>query len=189
LAGRNVYVVAGPNGSGKTTFASTFLPEYARCMRFINADLIAKGLSPFDPERAAFQAGKIVLNQIQEYSRAGMDFGFETTLSGLTYRKLFRHLKDIGYSLHIYYLWIPSVGLAVMRIKERFRSGGHWVPERDVRRCYTRSLKNVYSVYGPLADTWEIFNNAGITPQLIATMNVGDITVVDEGLYDKIRNI
>ena len=97
---KNVYIIAGPNGSGKTTFAKTFLPEYAKCERFINADLIAAGLSPFSPQQVAIKSGKLVLGQIREYSESGVDFGFETTMSGVTYLKYFKMLKEKGYKIH-----------------------------------------------------------------------------------------
>lgn len=108
MKNKNAYIIAGPNGSGKTTFATKFLPEYVKCPHFVNADLIARGLSPFSPEHVAIKAGKLVLEQIRELVKKNMDFGFETTLSGKTYLKHFQSLKDNGYRLHLFFLWIPS---------------------------------------------------------------------------------
>src|SRR6202140_3136214 len=115
----NAYIIAGPNGAGKTTFAREFLPHYADCKNFINADLIAQGVSPFSPETAAVRAGRLMLNEIDEFARRGVDFGFETTLSGRAHMNLIRHLKHRGYGVNIFYLWVPSVDLALSRVRER----------------------------------------------------------------------
>lgn len=125
----NVYIIAGPNGVGKTTFAREFLPNYANCRIFINADLIAQGMSPFAPEKAAFRAGRLMLEEIETQARQGADFGFETTLSGKGHLKVVRGLKERGYEVHIFYLWVPSAELTLARIKERVLRGGHDVAE------------------------------------------------------------
>ena len=121
MKNKAIYIIAGPNGSGKTTFATMFLPEYVNCTNFVNADLIAKGLSPFEPRAAAIKAGKLVLQQIHEYARHGVDFSFETTLSGKSYAGLLTDLKGRGYALHLFFLWLPNAELAIARIKERVR--------------------------------------------------------------------
>src|SRR2546422_7682257 len=136
----NCYIIAGPNGAGKTTFATEFLPRYADCRNFINADLIARGLSPFDPDAAMLRAGRTVLERIAEFTEARTDFAFETTLSGRTYLLLLRRMKKVGFRLHMFYLWIPTAELALLRIHDRVESGGHNVPERDVRRRFGRTL-------------------------------------------------
>jgi len=112
----SLYIIAGPNGAGKTTFARQFLPNYADCRNFINADLIAQGVSPFSPEAAAFRAGRLMLQEIDLYAKRGESFGFETTLSGRSYLSLIRRLKKRGYKVHFFYLWVPSVELALWRI-------------------------------------------------------------------------
>ncbi len=142
-----VYIIAGPNGAGKTTFARKFLPRYAECKNFINADLIAQGLSPFAPEAAAFPAGRMMLEEIQRFSKRGDDFSFETTLSGTTYLNLIRRLRAQGYAVHILFLWLPGVELALSRVRDRVLEGGHNVPEPIVRRRYERSIKNFLRVY------------------------------------------
>src|SRR3989338_6093861 len=114
----SVYIVAGPNGSGKTTFARTFLPEYVRCKQFVNADLIAGGLSPFSPEAEAMRAGRLLLGQIRRLASKRSDFGFETTLSGVTYVPLLRELKTHGYRIQLFFLWIPTVEMALARIAD-----------------------------------------------------------------------
>jgi predicted ABC-type ATPase len=183
---KNVYIIAGPNGSGKTTFASIFLPEYAKCDRFINADLIAMGLSPFSPQQVAIKSGKLVLEQIKEYSEAGVDFGFETTMSGVTYLKYFEMLKDKGYKMHIFFLWIPSSQLAVARVKDRVAQGGHNVPVADIRRRFERSTEKFFKQYRLLADKWILFNNAESKPMIIAKKENAHIDVINQGLYENI---
>jgi predicted ABC-type ATPase len=168
MSSKNVYIIAGPNGSGKSTFAEKFLPDYAKCPNFINADLIAKGLSPFSPRTAALKAGKLVLAQIHEFAKKGIDFGFETTLSGKLYVKLFKKLREDDYQLHLFFLWLPSPQLAIERIKERVREGGHDVPIRDIRRRFYRSVANFFKLYQPFLNSWMILNNTGIRPALIA---------------------
>lgn len=183
---KNVYVIAGPNGSGKTTFAKTFLPEYAKCDRFINADLIATGLSPFSPEQVAIKSGKLVLEQIRKYSQKGVDFGFETTMSGVTYLKYFRTLKAMGYKLNIFFLWILSSQLAVARVKDRVAQGGHNVPIEDIKRRFKRSIERFFKDYRLLADKWILFNNAGAKPAIVAKKENDHVDVVERDLFAKI---
>jgi predicted ABC-type ATPase len=185
---KNVYIIAGPNGSGKTTFATTFLPEYAKCDRFINADLIAYGLSPFSPQQVAIKSGKLVLEQIKEYSEVGVDFGFETTMSGMTYLKYFKMLKDKRYKIHVFFLWIPSSQLAIARVKDRVAQGGHNVPVVDIKRRFERSTEKFFKQYRLLADKWILFNNAESKPRIIAKKQNAHIDVIDQELFDTITN-
>ncbi len=186
MAMKNVYIIAGPNGSGKTTFARTFLPEYAQCDRFINADLIAQGLSPFSPSQVAIKSGKLVLEQIKEYSRQGVDFGFETTMSGVTYLKYFKMLQELGYKIHIFFLWIPSEQLAIARVKDRVSKGGHPVPVEDIKRRFERSMERFFKSYRPLAEKWILFNNAGVKPKIIARKHNAHMDVIDYDLFGQI---
>ena len=188
MKSKKVYIIAGPNGSGKTTFATKFLPDYVKCPNFVNADLIAQGLSPFSPRNAAIKAGKLVLGQIHEFAGMGIDFGFETTLSGKTYVKLFNGLKKKGYDLHLFFLWIPSTQLALARIKDRVAEGGHNVSQEDVKRRFDRSMLNFFKIYRPLLDSWMLFNNAGIKPLLIAEEKSKKTAVIEEGLFLNIVN-
>jgi len=183
---KNVYIIAGPNGSGKTTFATTFLPEYAKCNRFINADLIAQGLSPFSPTQVALKSGRLVLEQIKELSTQGVDFGFETTLSGVTYLKYFQNLKEKGYKINIFFLWIPSSILAVARVKDRVAKGGHNVPLADIKRRFNRSMNNFFIKYRLLTDKWMLFNNSQSRPIIIAKKQYAHIDVADHDLFDEI---
>ncbi|MFH1548736.1 MAG: zeta toxin family protein [Candidatus Omnitrophota bacterium] len=168
MKNKNVYIIAGPNGSGKTTFATKFLPDYVKCPNFVNADLIAQGLSPFEPRIAAIKAGKLVLQQIEEFAESGVDFAFETTLSGKLYVNLFSELKKKGYTLHLFFLWVPNSNLAIGRIKERVLEGGHNVPANDVRRRFGRSISNFFNLYEPIVDLWMFFDNSKTKPILIA---------------------
>ena len=180
----NLYVIAGPNGAGKTTFARKFLPQYAECLEFVNADLIAGGLSPFAPERAAIRGGRLMLEQIHSLAERGLDFGFETTLSGKTYVKLLQDMRKGRYLIHIFFLWITNVKLALERIELRIRNGGHHIPESIVRRRFDRSLPNFLHFYKPLADSWAIFDNSGDAPKMIAFEESGKLEILDLGLFD-----
>jgi predicted ABC-type ATPase len=183
---KNVYIIAGPNGSGKTTFATEFLPDYAKCSNFINADLIAQGLSPFSPQQVAIKSGKLVLEQIKEYSKNGLDFGFETTMSGVTYLKYFKMLKNKGYKINIFFLWISSPQLAIVRVKDRVAQGGHSVPIADIRRRFARSTEKFFKQYQLLADKWILFNNSAPKPKIIAKKRNMHIDIIDQGLFTKI---
>src|SRR5690349_19862316 len=145
----NCYIIAGSNGAGKTTFATEFLPLYANCRNFINPDLLARAYSPFDPDAGILRAGRTVLERIAEFTKSRKDFAFETTLSGRTYAPLLRQMKTTGFRLHMFYLSIPSPELALLRVRYRVESGGHNVPERDVRRRFTRTIGNLFTLYRP----------------------------------------
>ncbi len=182
----NVYIIAGPNGAGKTTFAREFLPNYANCRIFINADLIAAGMSPFDPGRAAFRAGRLMLEEIEIQANLGVDFGFETTLSGKGHLQVVRGLKRRGYEVHIFYLWVPSAELTLARIKERVLRGGHDVPEAIVRRRFRRSLKNFWEQYRPLADEWILFDGSAAALSTIAKEMQGRLHIIEPKSYNEI---
>jgi predicted ABC-type ATPase len=159
------YIIAGPNGVGKTTFARTFLPKYADCKNFINADLIAQGISPFSPEAATVRAGKLMLNEIGFFAQRRATFAFETTLSGRGYLRLIRQLKNKGHTVHLFFLWVKSVDVALSRVKDRVLKGGHDVPEVVVRRRFGRSIRNFFAEYRQLVDSWYLFDNSGGTPE------------------------
>ena len=160
-------VIAGSNGADKTTFAREYLTEQSDVVHFINADLIASGLSPLRPELAAVTAGKLVLSEISRLMTAKASFAFESTLSGLTYARRFEQLKRSGHDIEIVFLRLSSPALALQRIASRVKQGGHNVPAADVRRRFKRGWENFQRVYKPLADSWAVYDNSGQSPKLI----------------------
>jgi predicted ABC-type ATPase len=154
-------VIAGPNGAGKTTFAREYLLQETDIVHFINADLIAAGLSPLAPAGAALRAGRLVISEIERLSRDRQSFAFESTLSGRRYVQRFRSLKTLGYKIEFVYLRVASPKLALKRIASRVKQGGHDVPKADVVRRFERSWKNFIHVYQPLADAWAVYENSG----------------------------
>lgn len=180
---RTIYVVAGSNGAGKTTFAKKFLPDYERCLEFINADLIAAGLSPLHPAAAAAAAGRLVLELIGKALAQNKSFAFETTLSGLSYAGMLSRAKKQGYRVHIIYLWIPGTALALKRIAERVKAGGHNVPRAAVLRRYAKSLRNIFNLYWAIADTVSLMDNSGPAPKLIAVKNGVNLDIREKALF------
>jgi predicted ABC-type ATPase len=166
---RKIVIIAGPNGAGKTTFAREFLPREADCQEFINVDLIAAGLSPFDPGRAAMRAGRLLLQEIDRRVRARESFAFETTLSGHNYARLIPRWQAAGFYVKLIFLSLSTVDLAVERVAARVAQGGHDVPEEVIRRRFDSGLRNLEGLYKGLVDSWALYDNSGPTPQLIAS--------------------
>ena len=160
-------IIAGPNGAGKTTFAREFLLREAGVIHFVNADLIAGGLSPLRPELAARQAGRLVLIELTRLAKARKDFAFESTLSGRTYLRLLSRWKAAGYQIDIVFLSLSSAQLALQRIAARVRQGGHDIPRADVLRRFQRSWGNFHTLYRPLAHTWSVYDNSDNAPRLL----------------------
>jgi predicted ABC-type ATPase len=183
----NLYIVAGPNGAGKSTFARLFLPDYADCREFVNADLIAAGLSPFNPESLAIEAGRLMLGRIETLARSRVNFGFETTLAGRGYVPLLRRLRSEGYRIHLFFLWLPDPQLALARVYERVLSGGHFVPEEVVRRRFSRGLVNFFHRYESLLDTYLVFDSSGDAPRLVAVRLYGNHVIFDETTFVRIQ--
>ncbi len=162
-----IIIIAGPNGAGKTTFAREFLPVDARCPIFVNADLIAAGLAPFEPETAAVQAGRIMLGELARHFAARENFAFETTFSGRGYLHHIRQWKAAGYAVKLIFLQLNSADEATARVAQRVRQGGHHIPEPVVRRRFVAGQENFYRLYAPLVDSWALYNNAGAQPVLL----------------------
>ncbi len=160
-------IIAGPNGAGKTTFAREFLPQDAGIIHFVNADLIAGGLSPLRPELAAVAAGRLFFAEIDRLAATGIDFSFETTLSGLGYRKRLERWKAAGYCIEIVFLKLASPKLALRRVAGRVKQGGHNIPRDDVLRRFVRGWDNFQTTYRPLADAWAVYDNSGAMPRLL----------------------
>lgn len=182
-----VYVIAGPNGAGKTTFAAQFLPDFVDCRQFLNADLIAAGLSPFAPETQNIRAERLMLERIKELSNAREDFGFETTLSGRGHARLLTEIRRSGYRVLLFFLWLPSADLAVERVANRVQQGGHRVPEADVRRRYASGLRNLFQLYRLRVDAWLLYDARQLAPALIAREEDGVFTAI-AGLFDQIQH-
>ena len=167
-AGKRILVIAGPNGAGKTTFAREFLPNEARCPAFVNADLIAAGLSPFGAGSVAVQAGRLMARQIHEHVRVGASFAFETTLSGRGYTRRIPRWRERGYRVKLFFLRLPSPEAAIARVAQRVAEGGHGVPERVIRRRFHAGRRNFEQVYRSLVDAWAVYDNSGDVPTLVA---------------------
>lgn len=183
---RYCHIISGANGAGKTTFATNFLPQYAKCERYVNADLIAKGIAPFSSNKVSIAAGRLSLKIIRELMEKKKTFSFETTLSGKTYLNLFMELKKNKYKLCLYYLWIPNVEIAKKRIKERVNMGGHNVPIVDIERRYKRSLEN-FVKYSELMDLILFFDNSKDKPYLIFEKSNDMITVHNNKLFEEVK--
>jgi predicted ABC-type ATPase len=160
-------VIAGPNGAGKTTFAREYLPKDAGVIHFVNADLIAAGLSPLRPELASLAGGRLLLTELDRLAKARVDFAFETTLSGLGYVGRLQKWKAAGYRIEMVFLRLHSPQLALRRIAVRVKQGGHNVPRADVLRRFVRGWENFHKFYRPLADLWEVYDNSQQTPNLL----------------------
>ncbi len=164
---KKIIIIAGPNGAGKTTFAGEFLPNEAACPVFVNADLIAAGLAPFQPERAAFKAGRLMLAEIRDYADRGDSFAFETTLSGRGYARIIPTWQQAGYRVKLFFPGLDSPELAIARVRQRVRAGGHHIPSPVIQRRFDAGLHNPEHLYKPLVDEWAVYNNSGVTPQLL----------------------
>lgn len=164
---KRILIIAGPNGAGKTTFALQFLPREADCPTFVNADLIADGLSPFDPARAAVRSGRLMLQLIGEHVARGESFAFETTLAGRNYARSIPRWRTQGYRVTLYFLSLPTVEIALSRVAERVRQGGHDVPEDVVRRRFVSGRENFETLYKPIVDKWLLYDNSGQEPVLL----------------------
>jgi len=161
---RRIIIIAGSNGTGKTTFAREFLPKEAGCPLFVNADLIAAGLSPFEPVNAAIRAGRLMIEEMESHIRRKESFSFETTLSGRRYARMIPQWQGISYRVKLVFLYLKDVKIGIERVRVRVRQGGHNVPEDVIRRRYEAGWRNFQQVYKGLVDSWVLYDNSGETP-------------------------
>jgi predicted ABC-type ATPase len=164
----HLYVISGCNGSGKTTASFNFLPQILDCDEFINADEIARDLSPLNPNKVAIKAGRILISKIDKLMVEGIDFAFETTLATKSYTRTIQRAKSLGYQITLIYLWLDTVDLAFERVRSRVFEGGHNVPNHIIQRRYYSGIKNLFKLYIPICDYWMIFDNSLTPSELIA---------------------
>jgi predicted ABC-type ATPase len=173
-----IYVIAGCNGAGKTTFAKEFLPKEVNCLRFLNADEIARGLSPLKPSAGAVRAARLLLTQVDECLRRSETFALESTLSGKTYIRHFLRARKLGYEIELHYLWLSSPTQAIARVRQRVRQGGHHVPAADIRRRFKRSLVHLTADYLPLANRWAVWDSRSLPAKRLAISTVDSAETV-----------
>ncbi len=184
-----VVLLAGPNGAGKSTSAAHLLRGALSVAEFVNADTIAQGLSAYRPEAAAVAAGRVMLERLRFLARERRDFAFETTLAGRGHARWLRDLRASGYHAHLIFLSLPDPNLAVARVTERVRQGGHHVPDDVVRRRFAAGLKNLFTYYLDVANSWQLYDNADLTgPRLIAACAAGVFPVIaDPGAWENLK--
>ncbi|MGN6436571.1 MAG: zeta toxin family protein [Agriterribacter sp.] len=182
MTDKNLYVIAGCNGAGKTTASFTILPEIIECREFVNADEIAKGLSPFQPEKVAFEAGRIMLNRINELLNNEVSFAFETTLSTRSYKSKIEEAKQKGYTVTLLFFWLQTVELAKERVKVRVAEGGHNIEPEVIERRFIKGIKNLFDIYLPAVDGAFLFDNSLGRHELIAQQTVDQILEIVDGV-------
>lgn len=189
MMSKNLYIIAGCNGAGKTTASFTILPEILNCKEFVNADEIAKGLSPFQPEKVSFEAGRIMLRRINELLSNNENFAFETTLATKSYRSKVTIAQEKGYKVMLLFFWLQDVDLAIERVKTRVREGGHNIETDVIKRRYENGITNLFDIYLPIVDEALIFDNTGVKAELIAQKILGyDIEINNKIKFDKLKN-
>jgi predicted ABC-type ATPase len=185
----NLYIIAGANGSGKTTTAKQILPQFLNIYEYLNADEIAAGLSPFRPESVAVQAGKIMLQRLNYFVEHQVDFAFESTLAGLNYIRFLKKCQAKDYQINLIYFWLQSPDLGISRVRQRVASGGHNIPEETIIRRYYRGQKNLIQAYMPICQTWVIYDNSTFPSQLIAESKINQLIIYNHQTYNQIQNI
>ena len=179
-------IIAGPNGAGKTTFALKYLPEVARCRAFVNADLIAAGLSPLAPEQHLMAASRLFLSEVGQHIRERRDFAFETTLAGRGYLRLVQRLRADGWRVELIYLALPTLEMSMLRVAERVAHGGHSIPQADIERRFPRSLHNLFEVYSGAVDVTRCFLNSSETPQLVFVQRGGVRSILNTSVFEQL---
>ncbi len=183
---KNLYIIAGCNGAGKTTASFTILPEILDCKEFVNADEIARGLSPFQPEKAAFEAGRIMLHRVEELLGRGETFALETTLATKIYQQKIRNAQQQGYTVILLYFWLSSPALAQERVKTRVLEGGHYIAPKVIDRRYWQGIERLFTNYLPLVNKAFIFDNSSGEPILLAEKSTSGLIVTQDNLYHQL---
>ncbi len=187
---QNLYIISGCNGAGKTTASYTVLPEILKCEEFINADEIARGLSPFNPDKAAIEAGRIMLMKIDNNIDKAIDFAFETTLSSRTFVNTIKKAREQEFQINLLFFWLDSVDLAIQRVKDRVKRGGHNIPDQTIKRRYFSGISNLFELYIPLCDYWMITNNSNPNLELVAEGNANDVYRIENfRTFEMIKDI
>jgi len=184
---KRLYIISGSNGAGKTTASYTILPEMLECNEFVNADEIARGLSPFKPEKAAIQAGRLMLGKIKQLIEAEHDFAFETTLATKSYKNLVTKSKQNGYKVTLLFFWLRTPDLAVKRVETRVKEGGHNIPEEIIRRRYEKGLIIFFNIFKPIVDEWMFIDNSGEPYEIIAEGNSFNSDIQNEITWDNLN--
>ncbi len=184
---KTLYIIAGPNGAGKTTASYTILPKILNCKEFVNADEIAKGISPFNPDSVSIQAGKLMLKRIKELLDQGETFAFETTLSSKSFVIFIQEAKRKNYEVILLFLMLDSAELAIERVAVRVNEGGHNIPKRVIIRRYQRGLTNFFNLYMNIVDKWFFVNNSGHYFQFIAEGSKSEFIIKDKEYWYKIK--
>lgn len=184
MANSNLYIIAGCNGAGKTTASFNVLPQILNCKEFVNADEIAKGLSPFSPDSVAIQAGKLMLDRIETLLSENVSFAIETTLATRSYRNLVKRAKEKGYVVSLLFFWLESPEMACERVAKRVAEGGHNIPTDTIYRRYYLGLENLFNIFIPIVDEWGLYDN-NLTTRLIADNN----GIVNNNLYTQIKQM
>ena len=185
---KNIYIIAGCNGAGKTTASYNILPEILDCKEFVNADEIARGLSPFQPERVAFEAGRLMLLRIEELMKMEMDFAIETTLATKIYVQKIQRAQAEGYTVSLLFFWLPTADMAKERVRLRVSEGGHHIADDVIERRYISGIKNLFGLYMPICDSMTLFDNSDEIPILVMKKSSRGIQIFDEPVFDKIKN-
>ena len=189
MPNKKMYIIAGCNGAGKTTASFNILPAILHCKEYVNADEIARGISPFQPEKVAFEAGRIMLKRIEELLLTNEDFAFETTLASRSFHQLTDRAKKLGYTVTLIYFWLESVDLAEFRVKTRVEEGGHDIPKEVIKRRYYRGIENLFNLYHKLCDVVYIYDNSKRIPQRIYRNNGPEETIYNSEKLLKIKSL
>ena len=185
---KHLYIISGPNGAGKTTASYSVLPKILQCKEFVNADEIARGLSPFNPESVAIEAGRLMLSRIKELLSRNESFSIETTLATRSYFRLIEKAHQQGYKVTLLYFWLKSPEQAAERVAERVSKGGHNIPKEIIVRRYYEGIDNLFKIYMPIVDTWVLVNNSETPRSIVATGGKDqELLIRNSVLYKKLE--